>query len=187
MTAYTKPILRFGLITPLVFNVLLLGAVAFGYNKLSGIRSEKMARYDEQTLRLRIVNQLEAQLAPKRPQFEDQVRLLKADQRQLFTRILDEMQKKYEVIELDRSSLVVPAGRGALGVQAKCELLRLQSTFRGGIGPMQETLLQLDALMPQAVVEEMKMTRRPDPNRNRFDHLELDVTHTCWKAEEGTK
>lgn len=187
MTAYTKPILRFGLITPLIFNLLILAAVGFGYNKLSATRKVKMDRYDEHTLRLRTVGQLEAQLAPRRPQFEDHKRLLKADQRQLFTQILDTMQKKYEVVELDRSNLVAPAGRGALGLVAKCDLLRLQSSFQGGVGPMQETLLQLESLMPQATVEEMTIVRRPDPLRNRFDHLVLDVTHTCWKAEEGTR
>ena len=187
MTAYTKPILRFGLITPVVFNLLLLGAVAFGYNKLSGIRKVKMDRYNEQTLRLRAVQQLEAAIAPKRAQFEDQKRLLKADQRQLFSQILDAMQKKYEAIELDRSSLVVPSGRGELGKQAKCDLLRVQSSFQGGIGPMQETLLQVESLMPQAVMEEMKIVRRADSVRDRFDHLVFDVTHTCWKVEEAAR
>jgi hypothetical protein len=187
MTAYTKPILRFGLITPIAFNLALFAAGAFGYNKLSGTRKVKMDRYTEHTLRLRAANQLEIQLAPRRPDFEDRKLLLKADQRQLFTQILDTMQKKFEVFELDRSNLVVPAGRGAFGKLAKCDLLRLQSSFEGGVGPMQETLLQLESLMPQACVEKMTIVRRPNPERNRFDHLVLDVTHTCWKVEEGRR
>lgn len=187
MTAYTKPILRFGLITPLAFNLLLLAAVGFGYNKLSTMRAEKTARYDEQQLRLRTVNQLEAAIAPRRKQFEDQKLLLKADQRQMFSRILDEVPKKYEVIELDRSSLVVPSDRGALGKQVKADLLRVQSSFQGGLGPMQETLLQVETLMPQAMMENMTITRKPDPLRKRFEHLVFDITHTCWKTEEGSR
>lgn len=187
MTIYTKPILRYGLATPLLFSLVLLGAVGFALNKLSGVRKVKEERYAEQTLRLKTVQQLETEIAPKRPLFADQELLLKADQRQLLTRILDTAQKNYEVIELERSSLVVSPDRGRLGKRVQADLVRVQSSFQGGIGPMQETLLQVDALMPQAFLEEMKIARRPNPLRNRFDHLVIDVTHTCWMAGEESR
>ncbi|RYD37923.1 MAG: hypothetical protein EOP86_02265 [Verrucomicrobiaceae bacterium] len=184
MSAYTQPILRFGLITPLMFNGLLLAAAAFGYNKVASIRNSRETLYREYTARMVAIKGLEEKIAPQRKQFEEQRKLLQTDPGPLFTQILDTVLPKYTEFELERVSLVFPLERGRLGKMVQSELARVKCTFEGGIGPMQETLLQVEALMPQAQLEEMKITRKPDPFSNRPDHLIIDTTHTCWKAGE---
>ncbi len=185
MSAYTKPILRFGLITPAVFNcLLLLGAVA-GVNKLSSVRAVKMQRHQEQTERLAAIKQLETKLAPLRKDFEDHKRLLQTDPGQLFTKTLDIIVPKYKDIELERSGLVFPLDRGKMGRAMQCDISRVKSTFQGGIGPMQETLLQVEALMPQAFLEDIKISRKQDLLLNHTDLLNFEITHTCWKTGEA--
>lgn len=185
MSAYTKPIIRFGLITPAVFNCVILGVALGGVSKLADVRKQKEALYQEQTQRLALVKQLEADLAPKRKTFEDQKKLLQVDPGQLFTRILDTLLPKYKEIELERSSLVFPLERGRIGRQIQADAGRVKSSFQGGFGPMQEALLQVESLMPQAVLEEMRITRKSDLLLNEADYLALDITHTCFKAKEG--
>ena len=51
MSTYTKPILRFGLATPLLFNCVLLAGVAGANHKLAAVRKVKEERYREQVAR----------------------------------------------------------------------------------------------------------------------------------------
>jgi hypothetical protein len=184
MSAYTKPIIRFGLITPAVFNGILLAGALLGVSKLSDIREKKELRYKEQTMRVNAMKTLEADLAPKRPAFEDQKKLLLGDPGQILTRILESLQPKYKEIELERSSLVFPLDRGRIGRHVRTDLARVKSSFQGGFGPMQEALFQVEALMPQAVLEDLKISRKADLLLDRPDHLVMEITHTCWKAVE---
>ena len=184
MSAYTKPILRFGLITPALFNCFILGGVLAAVNKLSEMRTEKQALYEEETVRLKEIKDLEGIIAPKRKIFESQKKLLETEPGQLFTRMLEAQLPKYKGIELERSGLVFPLDRGRIASQSKTDVARVKSSFQGGLGPMQETLLQLESVMPQAMLEEMKVTRKADTLVNQREYLVLEMTHTCWKAGE---
>jgi hypothetical protein len=187
MSAYTKPILRFGLIIPAAFNCMLLAGVVAGVTKLSTLRAEREARYEEQTKRLIGMKALQAKLEPRRKPFEEQKKILSSDPGQLMTRGLDISLPKYTDLELARTSLVFPQDRGRLGRQLECDISKVKSTFEGGIGPMQETLLQVESLIPQAFLEEMKITRKSDLLLKRPDLLGIEVTHACWKAGEAGK
>ena len=185
MSAYTQPILRFGLITPAVFNGLLLAGALWGVSKLGDVRTEKEKHYKEQTMRIAAMKTLEKELAPKRKSFEDQKKILQLDPGQAFTRILELLLPKYKEIELERSSMVFPLDRGPIVRQVHTDLARVKSSFQGGIGPMQEALFQVESLMPQAVLEELKITRKSDLLLNQPEHLVMEMTHTCWKAADS--
>jgi hypothetical protein len=187
MSAYTRPILRYGLIMPTMFNCLLLGGVIAGVSKLGTVRAEKEERYIEYTQRLAAMKKLEADLAPKRKTFQDQKILLKGDPGQLFTRILDTLLPKFTEIELERSGIVFPLDHGRFGSQIKTDVARVKSSFQGGLGPMQEALLQVESLMPQAVLEELKITRKTNQLLDQREYLLMEITHTCWKALEEKK
>ena len=187
MSAYTQPILRFGLITPLVFNSVLLGALVFGFSKLTTIRDSKQTLYREYTARQAAIKALEEKLGPQRKQFEEQKKLLQTDPGPVFKQILDTVLPKYTEFELERTNLVFPLERGRLGKMVQGEVARVKSTFEGGMGPMQETLLQVESLMPQAQLEEIKIKRKSDPLSSRTDHLLIDTIYTLWKAREAKK
>ncbi len=184
MSAYTKPIIRVGIIPPVLLNSVLLAAAFYGISKINTIRNSKLEIYQEQTLRQLAIGKLEQQNGPNRKIFADQKSLLQADPGLLFTKILDRMLSKYKEYELDRNSLVFPLDRGNLGKGVKSGLARVKSTLSGGLGPMQEALLQVESLIPQAVLEELKITRKSDVLVSQQESLLLETTHTCWKAEE---
>lgn len=186
MSAYTQPILRFGFITPVLFNCVLLGGVIAANYKLSEVKKEKEARYAEQVARLAAIKRIESEITPKKATFENQKRLLAIDPAQVFTNLLDVTLPKYEDIELERTSLIFPLDKGRLGRTLKVNCTTVKGSFEGGVGPMQETLLQVESLMPQAVLEDMKITRKPaDLLLNKPEHLVFDLSYTCWKTAEG--
>jgi hypothetical protein len=184
MSAYTQPIIRFGLVTPAAFNLLILGGVLTAVNKLEQTRAQKEEAYRDHTMRQGAIKKLENDNTPKRPVFEDQKKLLGADPGQLFTRILDSILPKYKEIELERGSMVFPLDRGRIAKSVKTDVARVKSSFNGGFGPMQEALFQVESLMPQAFLEDLKITRKAHLLTQQ-DHLVMEMTHTCWKAGEG--
>ena len=182
MSDYTKPIIRHGLITPVFFyGVVTLGLLTLD-NRFQHVRKQKEARYKEQLERLASIRAIADEIAPKRKTFEEQRRLLQLDPSILFTQLSDVILSKYKPIELERTGMFFPNDRGRVGRYAACEAGRIKSNFEGGFGPMQETLLQVESLMPQAVLEDLKITRKANMLPNRPRHLVFEMTHLCWKA-----
>ena len=136
--------------------------------------------------RLASIKATELEVAPKRKTFDAQKLILQSDPNQMFTRISDAILSKYRPIELERTGMVFPLERGRVGRQLQAEAGRVKSSFEGGFGPMQETLLQVETLMPQSVLEELKITRKADLMPNKPMHLVFEMSHICWKATEGT-
>lgn len=186
MSAYTKPIIRYGLITPAAFNCMLLVAVVMGVGELEETRNTKEKAYKQHELRTNVMKKIEAIITPNRKMFEHQKSILKTEPGQIFTRILDATLPKYRDIELVRTNLVFPGDRGRLGSQVKSDLARVKSSFQGGTGPMQEVLLQVESLMPQTMLEEMKIGRKSNLVSKR-EFLEMELTHVFWKTVEDKK
>lgn len=184
MSAYTKHIVRFGLATPALFNCILLGAVLILNNKLQQVCGIKKSRYKQHMERLASVKEIDSEVAPRRKVFENQKRILQVDPSQLFTRISDSIVSRYQHIELERTGMVFPLERGRIGRLLQVDVGRVKSSFEGGYGPMQETLLQVESLMPQSLLEEIKVTRKPDVLPLKQGHLVFEMTHICWKAAE---
>ncbi|MEI6712697.1 MAG: hypothetical protein WCO60_03030 [Verrucomicrobiota bacterium] len=187
MSAYTKPILRYGLATPGLFTCVLLGFVLILSNKLQQIRTVKQTRHQQHLARLAAIQAMEAEVAPKRKAFENQKRVLQADPTQIFTRSADSIVSRFQRVELERTGMVFPLERGKIGRLVQLDIGRVKSSFEGGFGPMQETLLQVESLMPQALLEELKITRKADVLPNKPGHLVLETTHLCWKAPEAVQ
>ncbi len=187
MSAYTSAILRYGVVAPTLVNALLLAGALFGSNHLAALRTAKEARYQEYVARSAAVKKMEEEVAPKRPRFEDHRMLLKTDPARLFSQVLDGLLPKYKSFELERTSMLFPLERGRVGRNLETAATRIKTTYEGGLGPMQEALLQIETLMPQAMLEELKITRKADPLQARPDHLDFEMTHICWKSGEGGK
>lgn len=185
MSAYTKQILRFGLATPALFNCVLLSAVLILSHKLQQTRARKESQYQNHVVRLAAIAEMEEQAAPKRKSFESQKRILLCDPNQLFTRASDSIISRYQAVELERTGMVFTLERGRIGRLSQVDAARVRSSFEGGYGPMQETLLQVESLMPQALLEELKVTRKSDGLPKKQAHLLFEMTHLCWKAGEA--
>ena len=185
MSPYLKPILRFGLISPCLFQGVLLAMVAFGISKLDSTRKVKQERYREELQRQAAIKAIESQIAPKRREFAEQKTLLQSDSMQIFTRTLDLILPKYKNIELERMGMVFLLENGRINRAMQVEAKRVKSGFEGGLGPMQEALLQVESLMPHAVLEELRISRKTDLLADRREKPAFDATHTCWRAGES--
>jgi hypothetical protein len=187
MSAYTNAILRYGLLAPLALNGLMLAAAAYGNMRLSNVISQKQAAYRQFKAKEAEVAKLEDLLKPKRATFEDHKLMLRADPALVFPLILDTQVPKYKPLELERNSLLFPPEPGPINRGVATEAVRVRSTWEGGYGPMQEILLQVESLMPQATLEELKISRKPGLLSGQPERLMFEMTHVCWKFSEEEK
>ena len=186
MSHYTAAIVRYGIVAPLILNGMLCGFATYAIQSLDKRIQTRREAYALHEQKMAAVRKMESDLAPLRPAHKDYQTILRTDPARLFSQILDNTLPKYRRIELERSSLVFLQDKGSLGRSVNHPSSRIKSTFEGGLGPMQEVLLQLESLMPQAILEELKITRKEDALIEGGEHLAFDLTHFCWKAEDKT-
>jgi hypothetical protein len=184
MSFYTAAIVRYGIAAPLILNGMLCGFVGFAIKRLERQIDNRKAAYALYEQKQGALRKLESEVTPLRPDHQDHQAILRSDPARLFSQILDTSLPKYRRIELERSSLVFLQDKGTIGRSLNSPCSRIKSTFEGGLGPMQEVLLQLESLMPQAILEEIKISRKENALIEGGEHLTFDITHFCWKSEE---
>jgi hypothetical protein len=186
MSLYTAAIVRYGIIAPVMLNGVLFASAGFAIKRLEHQINVRKAAYALYEQKRAATQKLQAEVAPLRNSHKDLQLILRADPARLFSQILDNSLPKYKRIELERSSLIFLPDKGNIGRSLNASCSRIKSTFEGGFGPMQEVLLQLEALMPHAILEEFKITRKENALAEGGEHLAFDLTHFCWKSEDKT-
>ena len=187
MSAYTSAILRYGVIAPIAVNSLLLGLAVFGNTRLTQTISRKEAAYREYKAQEAEAERTDAALEPRRAPFEDQKKLLQLDPAIVYPQVLDTQIPKYKPLEIERNSLLFPTERGPLNRTVATTAVRVRTTWEGGYGPMQELLLQLESVLPQTDLEDLKISRKSGLLPGQPQRLAFELTHVCWSAphEEG--
>ncbi len=183
MSAYSGPIVKNGVVIPMLFLLVLIGGIAYG---LSKIKTEGAARekiYGEYLIRVKNANLLESQLKPGRDRQKKMVELLKAEIKPAISKYLGESMTRYKDkdYELQQVSMKHIEDRGAVGNMVQANLSKVQMTFRGGYGPMQETLFDLESQMPQLQMEKIVIARTKSFGVNQREALTFNVDYIAWK------
>ncbi len=186
MSFYTAAIVRYGIVAPMILNGMLCTFAGFAVKRLERQINTRKAAYALYEQKKAATSKMEADVAPLRASHKDLQLILRSDPARLFSQILDNSLPKYKRMELERSSLTFLPDKGNIGRSVNAPCSRIKSTFEGGLGPMQEVLLQLESLMPQAILEDFKITRKENALTEGGEHLAFDLTHFCWKSEDKT-
>lgn len=185
MSLYTKPILRYGVATPLIINTVLFSIALLLNSELKKIRKIKEELYSEQKIRIGAIKSIENDISSKKLIFEDKKRILQSNPNLIFTRTMETLLPKYREIELQQTSMVFPLEYARANSQIQTETSLIKSEFAGGFGPMQETLLQIESVMPQSNLQEIKITRKSGTVAAKPESHLFEITHFFWKTESG--
>lgn len=183
MSAYTAPIIKNGLVMPLLFLTVMLAIGSYG---LSKVKSESVAReeiYKAYLERVKTANALEIKLKPGRERQKKLEELLKAEFKPALSKQLGESMARYKEkeYELQQVSVKQTEDRGSIGNIVQAGLSRIQMVFRGGYGPMQETLLDLESQFPQLQLEKMTISKTKGFGVDQREALTFNVDYIAWK------
>ncbi len=168
MSNYTIPIIRYGLIAPLLAFGISTAILFIIETRVQRVHQQKQIRYNEQMTRLDSIRKIEDEIRPKRHLFQEQNRLLQLDPTPLFAQLSDATVAKYQPLALERTGMLYVTERGRFARYIEGSPARIKASFEGGFGPMQETLLQVESLIPHVILEELKISRKVTslPNSN---------------------
>lgn len=183
MSAYTAPIVKNGLVFPMLFLSILIGVVLYGLSSVlseSEIRNQRYATFQD---RIKTAGQLEVKLKPGRERQTKYEAILKAEIKPLVSRQISQSMARYvdKEYELQQISLKQTEDRGSIGAILQSNFSRVLMSFRGGFGPMQETLLDLESEFPQLQMERMSITRAKGTGLNQREALTFNVDYIAWK------
>ena len=103
------------------------------------------------------------------------------DTTQSFNVSLDKIMGRFDGNQLRLAAASRPSGRSAVGAETEAESSLFLLTFEGGFGPMQELLAELEARMPQLVLERLTITPGRHTGKGYQRSLKFEVTYMAWE------
>lgn len=183
MSAYTGPIIKNGLVFPLLGLSFLMALGAYGLSRVIGESEARKKIHAAYLERINTAAQLEVKLKPGRERQRKYEEILKAEIKPLLSKQINESMVRYvdKEYELQQVSLKQTEDRGSIGSVVQSNLSRVQMSFRGGYGPMQETLLDLESQFPQLQMEKMSIARTKGTGLDQREALTFNVDYIAWK------
>ncbi|MFT5469971.1 MAG: hypothetical protein ACI8UO_005095 [Verrucomicrobiales bacterium] len=180
MSNYLKSILIHGLALPGLFIVISLSSGWYGLEKIKAKREVAQKRADELADTTVKINAMEEKLSGRTEQMAYWEERIEGEVVQKITKTLQTIMEDVSPIELRQTGLGRPSGRSALAGNTENQYSRFQISFEGGFEPMQHVLAELEARMPQIVLEEFYVK----PSRE-VSGLSFQVSFVCWTSPEA--
>ncbi len=178
---YKQTIIIFGIVIP---GAALLIVLAVIWVMLGKFDAERVAKEDAlekakaSSLRERA---LAAKLEPGKGQMEYWDDVFRKDTIQSFNQSLDKIMGRFDGDQLSLAAAKRPSGSSNIAQETEAKASLFQLTFEGGYGPMQELLAELEARMPQLVLEAMTVSPGKHTGKGYQRRLKFEVTYMAWE------
>lgn len=179
MSTYLKAILIHGLVIPGLFIIISLSSGWYGLEKIKAKREVAQKRADELAETAVQIDAVKAKLNGRTEQMAYWEERIEGEVIQKITKTLQTIMEGFSPAELRQTGLGRPTGRSAFAGNTENEYSRFQVSFEGGFEPMQQVLAELEARMPQMVLEELYV--KPAINS---EGLSFQVSYVCWTSPE---
>lgn len=187
VSPHRQAIIIFGVVIPVVFIGALLGATFYGKGKISHLHNEKVAQLERyQTAEVQ-ANQLEATMSAdnRREKMAYWNSKLEQDFIQSLTSNLNTILAKFEPEVLTRTEMGQAKGAGLIATRTENPHVRIQMSFEGGFKPMQLLLAELEAEMPQLVLESLTISPVPAKSERDTGKLKFGVVYLGWEKPKA--
>lgn len=180
MTKHTQSIIIFGLAIPCILILGLIGGALSAQGSIKEKRQTKSSAFEEyqRTSTERQIIDTKLGKDDRREKVAFWEEQLNEELIQAVTRNLNKITAGYDETQLRRTSFSRPSGASQLAGSVESKYNRLVLGFEGGFGPMQETMAELEILMPHLTLESFKAT--PSTDRSRDPFLTFEVVYLAW-------
>lgn len=184
---HRQAIVIFGIIIPIVFIGALLGGTFYGKSKIAHIHNDKVAKLERYEAAKVQANQLEATMSAdnRREKMEYWNSKLEQDFIQSVTSNLNTILAKFEPDVLTRTEMGQAPGASNIGPKTENPHVRIQLSFEGGYKPMQLLLAELEAEMPQLVLESLSIQPIPSQSERDLGKLRFGVVYLGWEKPKA--
>jgi len=183
VSKHRQAILIFGVALPAVFLLALAGAALKARAKINQDHAAKVANLESYEAAKAQVNELDAMLATdnRREKIEYWNKKLEQDFVQSFTENLNRIMAKFDPDVLNQTAMGQATGVNSYGGQIDNPSTRIQLSFEGGFKPMQLLLAELEAEMPQLVLESISIGTLPAKSEHQTGLLSFSLVYLSWE------
>jgi hypothetical protein len=177
MNFYRQSIVLFGIVVPFLLCALAIGGCLIAIGNFQDTLKSKQANFKTNaTLQVKI-KQLEKEVKEERPHLErwigDLSKETASSVSNALRRILNDLPPK----EIQQTAFERPTTSGGFGSASAQKSSIIRVSFRGTYRTIQRALLELESLMPQLHIVDMKI----DPVSGQTSMINIQITYTVWE------
>jgi hypothetical protein len=177
MNYYRQSIVIFGFVMPFLLCAVAIGACFYAIGNFQARLKIKQAEFKtNETLQV-TMKQLEKEIGSERPHLERWTEELSKETASSVSNNLRRITGKLPPKEIVQTAFEPSASKGGFGSASAQKSSLVKVAFRGTYRTLQRTLLELESLMPQLHIVEMKI----DPINNENSMINMQVTYTVWE------
>jgi hypothetical protein len=174
---YRQSIVIFGLVLPAAICAIIVGGGFFLKSKASASFQEKLALYKTSEQNRLGSQAIEKDISNKREHVERWTAQLGRETANSITSCLKEIADRLPPKEFQQTAVEYPSGEGTMGTATAQKSSQVRLAFRGTYRSVQRAFLELETLMPQLQLQELKI----DPSQSSTSTMNFAVTYTSWE------
>ncbi|MGJ8633223.1 MAG: hypothetical protein ACSHX7_04825 [Luteolibacter sp.] len=175
---YKNSILLFGIVIPIVLSALVLGASAFVRGKVISSYENKVTHYAGYKQNKIGAFQVEAELSKEREHLERWQKLLQQETFSLVTTNLRQIAKDLPPKEFQQTAFERLPNAGGIGSVSAQNSSGLKFNFRGTFRTVQHVFLELETMMPNLQLSELRIDPNNSPDSSLLD---FQVVYSAWE------
>lgn len=177
---YKQPIIIFGIVVPGALLILASIVIWVMMGKFELKRDSQNEALEARRLSQVKEKKMEKALSYRKGQMEYWNAQLERDVLQNFNETLDSILVKFDGNQIRMLEGSRPQGKGELALLSNASYARFSLVFEGGYGPLQEVIAELEARMPQLVVENMALSVGAS-SAGPGASIKLTITYLAWQ------
>ena len=174
---YRQSIVIFGFALPAVVCALVVGGGIILKSKAAASFEEKQALFKSSEANRLGSQGIEKDISKKREHVERWTTQLERETANSITSYLKEIADRLPAKEFQQTAVEYPPGEGTLGTATAQKSSQVRLAFRGTYRSMQKAFLELETLMPNLQLQEIKI----DPSVSSASTMNFSVTYTAWE------
>jgi hypothetical protein len=174
---YRQSIVIFGFALPAAICATIVGGGLFLKTKATASLEEKLALYKASEQNRLGSQVIEKDVSKKREHVDRWTAQLERETANSITSCLKEIADRLPPKEFQQTAVEYPAGEGVMGTATAQKSSQVKLAFRGTYRSVQKAFLELETLMPQLQLQELKI----DPSQSSTSTMNFAVTYTSWE------
>lgn len=177
---YRQSIIVFGFVLPAVVCAVVAGGGVFLKSKAEASFQEKQTLYKSSERSQKDSQTIEKDISQKRAFVEHWNSQMSRETANSVASALKEIGDKLPPKEFQQTAVEYPAGTAGFGSASAQPSAQVRLAFRATYRSMQRAFIELETLMPQLQLNELKI----DPSSNSTTSMNFSVSYTAWQKEK---
>jgi hypothetical protein len=174
---YRQSIAIFGFALPALVCALFVGGGIILKGKAAASFEEKQSLFKASEASRLGSQGIEKDISKKREHVERWTAQLERETANSITSYLKEIADRLPAKEFQQTAVEYPSGEGAMGTASAQKSSQVRLAFRGTYRSVQKAFLELETLMPQLQLQELKI----DTSQSSTSTMNFAVTYTSWE------